>query len=206
MWQISNFSGCDTWPECLTIAPQRSAYLAGYPNPVHREGLTGVGEMWSGRIWRRLRCQRPCGMRKPLARWRTTYREAIDRDHDRGEQHVSEGLSEPAHRVQCLLCMRSFRREGDKKRHKCISERQKPIREQQGGSQCLIWLWVMVSKSWRTRSTPMPANPTLNASHTGLLSFAPPWRGSCDRLLATKQQERTGVWAWASIFLSVVTC
>ena len=31
--------------------------------------------------------------------------------------------------VVCEVCSRSFRREGDKKRHKCVAERQKPVSE-----------------------------------------------------------------------------
>ena len=39
--------------------------------------------------------------------------------------------------VVCEVCSRSFRREGDKKRHKCVAERQKPVSEQRGAAQCL---------------------------------------------------------------------
>ena len=42
----------------------------------------------------------------------------------------------------CQVCSRSFRRENDKKRHKCVTERQKPVYEQRGAaqcSQCLRW-------------------------------------------------------------------
>ena len=38
--------------------------------------------------------------------------------------------------VVCELCSRSFRRESDKQRHKCLDERQKPVCEQQGATQC----------------------------------------------------------------------
>ena len=36
--------------------------------------------------------------------------------------------------VVCEVCSRSFRREGDKKRPKCVAERQKPVSEQRGAS------------------------------------------------------------------------
>ena len=39
--------------------------------------------------------------------------------------------------VVCEVCSRSFRRECDRKRHKCIAERQKPVSEQRGAAQCL---------------------------------------------------------------------
>ena len=38
--------------------------------------------------------------------------------------------------VVCEVCARKFRRESDKKRHKCLAERQKPISEQRGAVQC----------------------------------------------------------------------
>ena len=36
----------------------------------------------------------------------------------------------------CEVCARKFRRESDKKRHKCLAERQKPISEQRGAVRC----------------------------------------------------------------------
>ncbi len=36
--------------------------------------------------------------------------------------------------VECVVCSRRFRRESDRKRHKCIEERQKPISEQRGAA------------------------------------------------------------------------
>ena len=37
--------------------------------------------------------------------------------------------------VMCEVCSRTFRRQSDKARHKCMEERRKPIREQQGAIQ-----------------------------------------------------------------------
>ena len=48
--------------------------------------------------------------------------------------------------VQCTVCIRTFRREGDKKRHKCLSERSKPIAQQQGATRC-----PMCSRWFRSR-------------------------------------------------------
>ncbi len=36
--------------------------------------------------------------------------------------------------VECVVCSRRFRRESDRRRHKCIEERQKPISEQRGAA------------------------------------------------------------------------
>ena len=38
--------------------------------------------------------------------------------------------------IVCELCSRSFRRESDKQRHKCLDERQKPVCEQRDATQC----------------------------------------------------------------------
>ena len=38
--------------------------------------------------------------------------------------------------VVCEVCSGKFRREIDKKRLKCVSERQKPVNEQSGAAQC----------------------------------------------------------------------
>ena len=37
--------------------------------------------------------------------------------------------SSAVRKVVCELCSRTFRRESDKKRHKCLAERQKPVNE-----------------------------------------------------------------------------
>ena len=53
---------------------------------------------------------------------------------------VGPSLGGPSHdqsqRVDCLICHRSFRRPGDKARHKCSAERSLPIQEQRGAVQC----------------------------------------------------------------------
>ena len=38
----------------------------------------------------------------------------------------------------CEVCSRRFRRGSDKKRHKCMSEREKPVCEQHGATQCTV--------------------------------------------------------------------
>ena len=65
--------------------------------------------------------------------WHTTYSFGMEAVLDQQE------VQEPAHqlnRVNCDVCGRSFRRESDRKRHKCIEERLKPVWEQQDAVQC----------------------------------------------------------------------
>ena len=61
--------------------------------------------------------------------WRATnkggVRLSIASDHHDAQKHLSK-------QIKCDECGQSFRRESDKKRHKCISERQKPVNEQRG--------------------------------------------------------------------------
>ena len=57
--------------------------------------------------------------------------------HQQAQSHIH------TNQFQCQQCSRKFRRESDRKRHKCIAERQKPISEQSGAVQCFIcsrWL------------------------------------------------------------------
>ena len=73
------------------------------------------------------------------------YGEAQDRKHwrevwshnleqcDLRQQQQSRGERQ----VLCSQCGRNFRRESDKARHKCRSERAKPVREQAGAVQCV---------------------------------------------------------------------
>ena len=48
--------------------------------------------------------------------------------------------------VVCEVCCRKFRRESDKKRHKCLDERQKPVNEQRGAVHCHVCLKWFKSK------------------------------------------------------------
>ena len=38
--------------------------------------------------------------------------------------------------VECEVCGRKFRRESDRKRHKCVDERRKPVSQQKGAVKC----------------------------------------------------------------------
>ena len=40
--------------------------------------------------------------------------------------------------LECEVCGRKFRRESDKKRHKCVEERRKPVSQQRGAIKCEV--------------------------------------------------------------------
>ena len=66
--------------------------------------------------------------------WRALYRVGLERYREmRGAQAQASVVVRD---VVCQVCSRSFRRESDKKRHKCVAERQKPVCEQRGAAQC----------------------------------------------------------------------
>ena len=66
--------------------------------------------------------------------WRAMCRRGVER---RAEAEDTSGpREESAREVKCDICMRSFRRESDKKRHKCSSEKEKPVWEQRGAVEC----------------------------------------------------------------------
>ena len=54
------------------------------------------------------------------------------------EQRTTEPSIPVVWQVTCEECSRTFRRESDKKRHKCSSERRKPVWEQKGAVQCAV--------------------------------------------------------------------
>ena len=62
--------------------------------------------------------------------WRTLYHSGTEQEDTTVERPLI------ARHVLCDICNRTFSRESDKKRHKCIEERGKPISEQQGAAQC----------------------------------------------------------------------
>lgn len=65
--------------------------------------------------------------------WRATYMSALEERRARQQEGAQLPTSTP---VVCQECERTFRREGDRKRHKCTSERLKPVCEQLGAVQC----------------------------------------------------------------------
>ena len=70
-----------------------------------------------------------------------------DSDDDDDKRPQQQPQTDPQlNRVMCTVCHRSFRRESDKKRHKCLDERSKPISEQKGAVQCSSCLRWFASK------------------------------------------------------------
>ena len=67
--------------------------------------------------------------------WRATYRDGLQ-THQDSQPRRQDG--EPTREVRCHTCARSFRRKSDKKRHKCVTERSKPMQEQRGAVQCTV--------------------------------------------------------------------
>ena len=67
--------------------------------------------------------------------WRALYKLGVE-DHVKS-QCTDRQSTQANYGVFCDICKRSFRREGDKKRHKYTAERKKTIAEQVGATQCL---------------------------------------------------------------------
>ena len=65
--------------------------------------------------------------------WRALYHRGIE-----AHREVTQTACGPSvvKTVTCTVCGRSFRRESDRKRHKCLDERRKPVSEQRGAVQC----------------------------------------------------------------------
>ena len=70
------------------------------------------------------------------AGWRATYQLAMEDETMKQHQTRRRGAQDDQRQVKCDTCQRVFRRESDKARHKCKSEREKPVSEQRGSVQC----------------------------------------------------------------------
>ena len=68
--------------------------------------------------------------------WRVTCSDGLEVAQQQQQQH--QRAPSPERQVGCTQCRRVFRREADKRRHKCLQERQKPVSEQLGAVQCTI--------------------------------------------------------------------
>lgn len=71
--------------------------------------------------------------RQSRARWRAMCWIGIEEFR---EAQQSRSQSSSVRNVVCDECGRAFRRESDKKRHKCLDERRKPVSQQKGAVQC----------------------------------------------------------------------
>ena len=69
------------------------------------------------------------------AGWRAICRLGLDTRMQKQATAVDPGQA--ARHVVYSICMRPFRRESDRKRHKCSNEQAKPVLEQQGSVHCL---------------------------------------------------------------------
>ena len=74
-----------------------------------------------------------------------TYREGLQTGREQQLQQQEE-LTQPTDCVCCQIRGRSFRRESDKKQHKCVEERSKPEWEQHGA----VW-WADCQRWFRSR-------------------------------------------------------
>ena len=71
------------------------------------------------------------------ARWRAMYRLGMEDLAETRQSQGQRGATITANRdVQCEVCGRKFSRESDRKRHKCVDERRKPVSQQKGAVQC----------------------------------------------------------------------
>ena len=84
--------------------------------------------------------------------WRNIYREL-------------EPASSPVRNVQCLVCRRVFSRPSDKRRHKCLDERAKPIAEQRGAVQCPQCQRWLRSRGGLSRHKCTPHDPQPRGDH-----------------------------------------
>ena len=80
---------------------------------------------------------------KSIASWKQSL------NHHQQRQG-KEVLTQSQDRVWCQLCQRSFRRESDRKRHKCLEERFKPVWKQRGAVQCMACQQWFCSKGGLT--------------------------------------------------------
>ena len=69
------------------------------------------------------------------SRWRVTYMDGLE-EFSTTNESCARFVERPPDNYLCEQCNRSFRRESDRKRHKCLSERQKPVSLQRGAVQC----------------------------------------------------------------------
>ena len=69
------------------------------------------------------------------AGWKAAYRLGLENNDNRT---ATECLLMAACEVVCEVCSRKFRRQCDKKRHKCTSEREEPVCKQHGATQCTV--------------------------------------------------------------------
>ena len=70
------------------------------------------------------------------AGWCSIYRLAMKAEAMSQQQSQRTSSRNSIGQIVCESCRCNFRRESDKARHKCLSEREKPVCEQRGAVQC----------------------------------------------------------------------
>ncbi len=81
--------------------------------------------------------------------WRSRCREGVRRQLESRAAAAARSRSSVGREAWCALCNRRFRREADKKKHKCADKRKKPLSQQKGAVKCIQ---QMVWQSWRISS------------------------------------------------------
>ena len=66
-------------------------------------------------------------------KWKESYEQGL---HTYNQQQQTQRRSDTVKDVLCTKCGKHFQRESDKACHKCIDERNKPVREQKGAINC----------------------------------------------------------------------
>ena len=73
-------------------------------------------------------------VRRSRAGWRVMYQDDLANHRESKAVGPTMAVCE----VVCEVCFRTFKRKSDRKRQKCVAERQKPISEQRGAAQCQV--------------------------------------------------------------------
>ena len=94
----------------------------------------------------------------------------LDLETYRG-QRATEPSIPVVRQVTYEVCSRTFHRESDKKRHKCSSERRKPVWEQKGAVQCVACSHWFRSKGRLTVHTSTPGSKHCQSSTLVLCPF-----------------------------------
>ena len=84
-----------------------------------------------------------CTKANSRSEWRTLCHSVQDTPNTAPQPGATAQPPTTQRGVVCEACHRHFRRESDRKRHKCVDERQKPVQEQRGAVQCSVcsrWL------------------------------------------------------------------
>ena len=70
--------------------------------------------------------------------WKTAYKQGVANLVEAQLASSTQRPQQAQRQFQCEVCSRSFRRDSDRKRHKCTSERSKPVCQQKGAALCQV--------------------------------------------------------------------